>query len=261
MRPSARARAGARAARIPPPFPSHDRCAASATGVRPARARGGRAIPAAARSPRWPPGSAAGYRAALAPRHARVALRPASPPRRRAAPRLRRVRACNASKVRCACSRSSRRAAMPDSSTASASASGSIKVCSSAARRSRRCSSAWTPRSRCAKLACSTWTRPSAWTSALRAASSASCAARSACSACGSSAFSASSLLRVSPTRFFASTARAAQACNEWVNCARCSRQDVSCARRSVYWLSRRLRVSSAWRNSDSKRATSALAA
>ena len=101
----------------------------------------------------------------------------------------------------------------------------------------------------------------SACESALRAASSRSCAPRNACSACGSESRSFSSFSFVPATRSLASPTRAAQVWSDCVSCARCSRQDASCARRSVCWLSRRLRVSSACLSSDSKRATSAFAA
>src|SRR5581483_2229101 len=65
-------------------------------------------------------------------------------------------------------------------------------------------------------------------------------------SACGRRAFSASSRAWASSARCLAPEARPTHMCSAWVSCERWSRQEPSCARRSVCWLSRRWRVSRA---------------
>ena len=141
----------------------------------------------------------------------------------------------------------------------SAPVSGSASVCSSPSRRSRRCSSACRPRSRCTRFACSSC-RPALGLHDL-AARLAELLLPGAEGLLGlrEGLFSASSFSRVSLTFCLAPPAREAHMWSAWVSCERCSRH-ASWARRSVCWDSRRLRVSSMWRSSDSCLATSALA-
>ena len=135
-------------------------------------------------------------------------------------------------------------------------AAGRARSPHSCRRRPARPATAARPRGARAAASATAGCLPGARRSAARAAggsrpAAACCATRStvpaprgyARSASGSRAFSVARLgLRVFATRCFAPPERAAHMCSAWVSCERCSRQEASWARRSVCWLSSRLR-------------------